>query len=86
MSAYAEPGDAGERVWFFPTAEGTAPEVEAGEAPRIFDRAVAARSLRAGAYQIHALLASRRLSREEILAASDESILARQTTRLEVGP
>jgi hypothetical protein len=35
LAAYAEPSGGGERVWYFPTAAGASPAIDAGAAPRV---------------------------------------------------
>jgi hypothetical protein len=86
LVAYGQLDGTGERVWFFPMADGTEPIVAAGDEPQVLREGVNAGSLPAGRYEIHALLAPRPLSRNEIVSASDKDVIARRSTRLEVTP
>jgi hypothetical protein len=40
LAAYAEPVAGGERVWYFPTADGAAPAIEARAAPQVLAQGV----------------------------------------------
>jgi hypothetical protein len=86
LVAYAQREGTGERVWFFPVADGTEPIVAAGDAPQVLREGVSAASLPSGRYEVQALLAARPLSRNEIASASDKDVIARRSTRLEVSP
>jgi len=86
LVAYAQRDGTGERVWFFPLADGTEPTVAAGDAPQVLREGVNAGSLPTGRYDIQALLAVRPLSRSEVVAASGKGIIARRSTRIEVSP
>jgi len=86
LVAYGQLDGTGERVWFFPMADGSEPVVVAGDAPQIVREGVNAGSLPSGRYEIHALLAPRPLSRNEVVSASDKDVIARRSTRLEVIP
>ncbi len=86
LAAYAQRDGTGERVWFFPLADGTEPIVGAGDAPQVLREGVNAASLPPGRYEVHALLALRPLSRNDIVSASNKDVIARRSTRLEVSP
>ena len=60
--------------------------VAAGDAPQVLREGVNAGSLPSGRYEVHALLAVRPLSRNEIISASDKDVIARRSARLEVSP
>jgi len=86
LGAYAEPAGGGERVWFFPSADGSAPAVAAGAEPQVLRQAVAARSLSPGRYQVHVVISDRPFGKSEILAATGPDVIAVGTTPLEVSP
>jgi hypothetical protein len=86
LIAYALREGTGERVWFFPLADGTEPLVAAGDAPQVLREGVNAGSLPSGRYEVNALLAVRPLSRNDIVSASNKDVIARRSTRLEVSP
>jgi hypothetical protein len=86
LAAYAEPTAGGERVWFFPQADGSAPVVAAGAEPQMLRQGVAARSLSPGRYQIHIVISGRPLSKPEILSGAGPDVIAVRTAPLEVVP
>jgi hypothetical protein len=86
LAAYAEPAIGGERIWFFPQADGSAPVVAAGTGPQVLREAVAARSMSPGHYQVHIVITGRPVSKQEILAGAGADVIAVRTTPLEVTP
>ena len=60
--------------------------VAPGDEPQVVREGVNAGSLPSGRYEIHALLATRPLARNDIVSASDKDVIARRSTRLEVIP
>jgi hypothetical protein len=86
LIAYAEPSAGGERIWFFPQADGSAPVVAASAEPQTLRQAVAARSLSPGSYQVHIVITGRSVSKTEILSGVAPDVITVRTTPLEVVP
>jgi hypothetical protein len=82
LSAYAVPRAGGERIWIFPMADGTAPQVAAAEGPRVLSQGARARSLPPGKYDVRVVLSKRLLGRAEVETAAD--VLTRSTSPIEV--
>jgi hypothetical protein len=86
LAAYAEPASGGERVWFFPEADGNAPVVAASTEPQMLRQAVAARSLSPGRYQVHIVITGRPVSKPEILSGAGSDVITVRIVPLEVTP
>jgi hypothetical protein len=86
LAAYAEPASGGERIWFFPEADGSAPVAAAGEEPQMLRQAVPARSLPPGRYRVHILITRRPVSKAEILSDLGPDAITARTMSLEVVP
>jgi hypothetical protein len=82
LAAYAEPLGSGERVWYFPTAQGFAPSIEAKAAPDVLPQgARLGPEQPPGRYQVKLLLFSTPPTRN-----LDGTPLAVETRPLEVTP
>jgi hypothetical protein len=88
LAAWADPVDGkGERVWYFPTAGGEwAPVPASPELQTLGKAARLGAEQPPGVYQIHLVLASHELSREELAAPNAGGVLGRADARLEVTP
>jgi hypothetical protein len=86
LAVYAEPiGAAGERVWYFPESDGSSPEVEAQVEPQILSRAVRLGGAQPpGTYEVHLVLGSQPLDREEALFGHGLHVIAANRVQLEV--
>ena len=84
LSAYAEPvGHDGERVFYFSKEDGSAELGVGAEGARVTERAVRiAADQRAGRYRVHAFLAARPFTREEMQSGPGPGVIA--TARVEV--
>lgn len=81
LAAYAEPVGGGERIWYFPTANGWAPSLDAGAKPQVLPEGV--RLGAAGKYDVKLFLFAAPPTRPMVLG---ETPLAASTQRLEVTP
>lgn len=70
LSAYAD-GPSGERVWFFPTASGEAPHVRAALDRQVVSQGAVLADMRAGRWQLHAVLSRAQLARDDVVAGTD---------------
>jgi hypothetical protein len=86
LAAYADPDTGGERIWFFPLADGTSPVILAQQEPQVLHQGVKVRSLPSGRYQIHAVLSRRPLSKLEALSVPDGELVAARNLAIEVQP
>lgn len=83
LSAYAEPERGGERLWYFPLEDGTAPEVAAQPAPQILRLGVPiGREHPPGRYRVHLVLSRDRPAPR----AAGADVIATRTASLEVLP
>ncbi len=86
LAAWATPAAGGERIWYFPAADGSAPAVAAQAGAQVVP--LGARlgpSQPPGDYQVHLLLARRPLARAEVDGAARDA-LAASVQRLTVTP
>jgi hypothetical protein len=69
LGAYATPrGSDGERIWYFPDAQGAAPKIEASREPQVVARGVTLGPEHAArAYVVHVVVTDAPVSREELL-------------------
>jgi hypothetical protein len=86
LAAFAAPEGGGERIWFFPLADGTEPTVLAQREPQVLRQGVNVRSLPVGRYDVRIVLGARPLSKEEVISGVSGDVLAVRTVRLEVKP
>jgi hypothetical protein len=80
LSAYAEPIEGGERIWYF-SRESESPSLsDAKDGTRVFGRGVKLSGThRPGHYRVRALVSTRPLSQHEILAGPPENVLRSRT-------
>jgi hypothetical protein len=84
LAAYAT-APSGERIWFFPTDAGEAPQLEPTAAPSVVPRGVRLGEERpAGRYRVVLVLLRHPPSRDEVDRAGD--VITRSEMVLEVGP
>jgi hypothetical protein len=87
LEAYADPvGHAGERVWYFPARDRTAPRLDAGEGALLRDAVVVGPEHPPGDYAIHALVSTRPLDRAEAAAREPAAVVERTVIPLRVVP
>jgi hypothetical protein len=87
LSAYAEPiGHDAERVFYFSKEDGSVRVTVPAEGTRVAERTVRLPAAQEpGRYRVHAVLAERALSRDEMLAAAGQrGVEVRVTTRVEL--
>jgi hypothetical protein len=84
LHAFAEPQEKGqERVWYYPTAVNAPPRLEPAAEGQILDRAIVVGMEHApGRYRVHIVVASRSLSREELLRAEAPDVVATNIVEL----
>jgi hypothetical protein len=86
LAAYAEPEAGGERIWFFPLADGTEPFVLGQKEPQVLRQGVNVRSLPVGRYDIRVVLGARPLSKDEVISGAGHDVVAVRTVQLQVTP
>jgi len=78
----------GERIWYFPAADGSLPELPATDAPVVLPQGVRLGPEHApGSYELHLLVLRRPASRERIdalIKGGSEDLLAHRTQTIEV--
>jgi hypothetical protein len=87
LGAYAQRADApgGERIWYFPSATGSAPRVEPGQGTVVVRKGIRLGPEHApGRYRVTVWVSSRPLPRAEVDGAGKDVIRERATLELEV--
>jgi hypothetical protein len=88
VGAYAEPeAGAGERVWYFPAADGSSAEARGDRELQTLSKAIRIGPEQPlGRYVVHLVFSRRALSRDEVLKASGPDVLARDRSLFDITP